>query len=311
MQIAQLKNKQGAVILELPLPSTLYEVPLNRYIDFITEYSKADTEPSKQVECTMNAVCAFYGIRLTDALSALYGSHTEAEVKRVEIDSVSKLHGHAIKLIDTHLNENYKRRYGKDTVAAFSFCGEQFTTPILAIQVLGHGIEKLPNLTVHETVEALEIKRVCEQLIFDEQDPDGSHLYARYLKLLAVFVRKEGEVLPYDEQEREQFIQERAAFFGGVNEVGEIINAGLSLDIDFFLTSFSGRLTIRPVLLSFLTLRSLALVAQAKMKLSHLQGQSAKHRNTEKKSLSVSGGVASLPRSSKRAISRELKKKAR
>ena len=73
-------------------------------------------------------------------------------------------------------------------------------------------------------------ERRAEYEIEKAGDPDGSLMYSRYLRLLAVLCRQENEKLPFDDAERQAWISERMVFF-------RQIDAQTALDVDFFLSS--------------------------------------------------------------------------
>ena len=135
------------------------------------------------------------------------------------------------------------------------------------------------------------------------EDENGSNLFAKYLKLLAVLCRKDNEHLPVDDVEREQFILERGNLFGGLN--GEMISAGAALDVDFFLTAFSGRYNQTRNVVTFLYLQSLLIAALVTLK------QQPKRKPQGKaiamKSLNGSDGG----RSSRRSLIKDSLKRAK
>ena len=88
-----------------------------------------------------------------------------------------------------------------------------------------------PEMSNKEKARILgEAERRAEYEIEKAGDPDGSLMYSRYLRLLAVLCREENEKLPFDDAERQAWISERMVFF-------QHIDAQTALDVDFFLSS--------------------------------------------------------------------------
>lgn len=284
----KIQNAAGDTIAEFDVPSSLYEVPLNRYIDFLIEVD--NSTPQNYLQQHAKAVSAFYGVDLSDVFNGVYQSQEEKD--SFELNTVAQLHGYAANLIDKHLKMLINTPPVKVDTPYFDFQGERFHIPVIATKVLASGLQEvLPNLTVIESIEAAEANRVFDMA--HEEDADGSHAFAKHLKLIAILARKEGEQLPIDEVERERLIMERSNLFGGQN--GEVINAGVALDVDFFLTAFSGRLKQTRNVTTFLYLRSLAIAALVTLKRRPVR--KPPHKNIVKKSLNGSGGGRSFRRS--------------
>jgi hypothetical protein len=230
---------------------------------------------------------------------------SEQEKETFELNTVAQLHGYAANLIDKHLRMIAATPVVSTTAPYFDFCGQRYNIPLIATKVLASGIsEVLPNLTVIESIEALEANRAFEMLV--EDDETGSQAFAKYLRLLAILCRKDGEALPTDDVERENFILDRANHFGGVD--GEVISAGAAIDTDFFLTAFSGRLKSSRNVATFLYLQSLTIAALVTLKQQPKRGQPLKI--TAKPFLNGSGGGRSSRRSSIRdSLKRAAKRK--
>lgn len=304
---AKLNSNKGETLLTIQVPQTLYEVPLNRYVDFIVERGKQSADGKNMVSCASKAVSAFYAIDLDAVLAAQY-SEGEKEATEAHVMAVKQLYGYASSLIDKHLGEQQvKPRINMD-VQDFNFCGEKYNIPAIAVRALANGaLETIqPPLSVIECIEGAEVQRVAEALIVDEGDPDGNFIFAKLLKLVAVFSRIGKETLPVDDSERERFIVSRADYFGGNNPENKVIDTGTALDIDFFLTPFSVRYKNIPIVVGFLYLQSLATVMEARLKAwPHKQGQKAKQKRTGRKSLSGLVGADLLRPYSKRATLRK------
>lgn len=294
----KVQTAQGETIAEFDAPETLYEVPLNRYIDFLIEVG--NSTPNNYLPQHAKAVSAFYGVDLSDVFNGVY--QTEQEKETFELNTVAQLHGYAAKLIDNHLRMAAATPMLNTSAAYFDFLGQRYNIPLIATKVLASGLsEVLPNLTVIESIEASEANRAFEMFIND--DETGSQAFAKYLRLLAVLCRKDGEALPIDDVERESFILDRANLFGG-NE-GEVISAGAAIDVDFFLTAFSGRLNQTRNVVTFLYLQSLTIAALVTLKQRPKRVQPLKI--TAKKSLNGLGGG----RSYRRSLIRDSLKQAR
>lgn len=299
----KIQNNAGEVLAEFDVPSNLYEIPLNRYIDFLTEVGNAT--PDNYIQQHAKAVSAFYGVDLYTVFSAIYSNEDTQDESAAdfELNTVIQLHGYAAQMIDKHLSEAIKSPAVSVNNPYFDFLGERYNIPVIVTRVLASGLhDVLPNLSVIEAIEASEANRVFEATV--ENDSDGSATFAKYLKLLAVLCRKDGEQLPVDDAQRELFILERSNIFGGQN--GEVISAGIALDIDFFLTAFSGRLkNVQPVS-TFLYLRSLTIAALVTLRRQPVRKPAQK--TTANKYLNGSGGAHLSRRSLKRDSLRRDKK---
>ena len=294
----KIQAANGDVIAEFDVPSNIYEVPLNRYIDFIIEVG--NSTPENYLQQHAKAVSAFYGVDLMVVFSGVYESEKDKET--FEMNTVAQLHGYAAGLIDAHLRMLTAAPPINTSAPYFEFCGEQYNIPLIATKVLASGIsEVLPNLTVIESIEAMEVNRAYEMVV--NEDESGSNLFAKYLKLLAVLCRKDNEHLPVDDVEREQFILERGNVFGGSN--GEMISAGTALDVDFFLTAFSGRLKNSRNVTTFLYLQSLLIAALVTLRRQPVRKPQGKV--IAMKSLNGSGGG----RSSRRSLIKDSLKRAK
>lgn len=294
----KIQNAAGETIAKFDVPGSLYEVPLNRYIDFLIEVD--NSTPQNYLQQHAKAVSAFYGIDLSDVFNGVYKSQEEKD--SFKLNTVAQLHGYAASLIDKHLKLLISTPAVKIDQPYFDFMGERYNIPVIAARVLASGLQDvLPNLTVIEGIEAMEANRAFEMV--HDDDTDGSHSFAKHLKLLAILTRKDGEALPIDDVDRENFILERSNHFGGQN--GEIINAGTAVDVDFFLTAFSGRLKQPQSVTTFLYLQSLKIAALVTLKRQPVRKPLRKP--TAKKYLNESGGG----RSSRRSLIRGTLKAAK
>jgi hypothetical protein len=305
----KINNRNGETLATFGIPETLYELPLNRYVDFIVEMNQRDDEGKNAISCISKAVSAFFGIDLDAVMKAQYTAESEnMEVETAHIMAIKQLHGYAAMIIDKHLGNQTLNPKISVEIQDFDFLNDTYHLSPIGVRALSNGALEtvFPPLSTIECIEGAEIQRVSETLIQEDGDPDGNHIFAKLLKLIAVFARLSGEVLPNDDREREQFILSRADHFGGSNAKNKIISAGTALDIDFFLTPFSVRYKEIPIVVSFLFHQSLGIVLEARLKASQqMQGQKRMQRRMGKKSLNGLGGGGSSQRLSKRAILRK------
>ena len=305
----KINSRNGEVLATFGIPQTLYELPLNRYVDFIVEMGNREEDGSNTIACISRAVSAFFGIDIDAVMRAQYTADSEnMEVETAHIMAIKQLHGYAAQLIDHHLGAQTISPRINLEIQDFEFLGKTYHLAPIGVRALSNGALEtvFPPLSTIECIEGAEIQRVAETLIVDEGDPNGNHIFAKLLKLIAVFARLKGESLPNDDSQREQFILSRADHFGGSNPKNEVISAGTALDIDFFLTPFSVRYKEIPIVVSFLFHQSLGIVLEARLKASqHTQGRKPMQKRTAKKSLSGLGGAASSRPYSKRATLRK------
>lgn len=297
---ATLRRKGGGVI-ELNLPRSLEQVPLNRFIDFLVECRKFGDDGENQFVLMAQAISGFCDFPFAEML--------EAEVGDISSPDIQGLDG-AIRGIFGYITSMVKGAEGTildPNNAVFEFKGERWRIPVIMQQALA-GEWQLPKMAVIDTIEASEIQRfrvqktqmagdpegkikarimavanaevagledgdptklailqAAEKVVNIEVealgDPSGSLLYSMYLKMLAVICRRDGmdEQMPFDDAEREQWINDRAMYFRG-------INAQTALNVDFFLTSIlpiyeNGRLVA-----GFLSRQSFAVVAETLLK---------------------------------------------
>ena len=287
-----LKKPTGEVLFEFDIPSSLSELPLNRFIDFLVECRKMDTDADNTGEYICRAVAAFTGFPIDRLIFAQFETYTEPGL----IDSVSKVFSYALGLLS-------KAKGGLLTPgnAIFEYKGESYRIPVILQQAIA-GESILPGLSTIEVVEVAEVHRFKKQVtnnqadpdgklrrkiraIFEEEvkqsntradksdqlrqvevielekegDPDGSLLFTTYLKTLAILARKDGEVLPFNDSEREAWIQKRAVHFSE-------IDAQTALNVDFFLTSILQNSESEMPVAGFLNRQSFAAVAAISLK---------------------------------------------
>jgi len=301
---ARLLAPNGDLIASFDLPENLSEVPLNRYIDFITEMAKA--EPDDIVLASARAVSFFFGLDIMEVIHAAFDMN-DNDTKESSVNTVAHLYGYAASLIDQELQIIYANPPVNILSPFFVFSGETYNIPDIVPKVLASSEDILPNLSVIEVIEAAEIRRVCQQLTDENGDLDGSLVFTKYLSMLAVIARKDGEFLPIDEVDRRQFIANRVRCFGG--DSGIMIDTKTALSVDFFLTAFSLQYANGHSAPTFLFLQSLATVkAVHPISPSHLPKPKAKRKTTRLKSLKELDGAPLLRSLSKKDTSKHRKK---
>lgn len=287
-----LKKPGGEVLIKFDIPSTLSELPLNRFVDFLVECRKMDEDADNVAEYTCRAVAAFTGFPIEKVIESQYETFSEPGL----IDSVARIFGHALTLLSKS-----KGTLLTPESAVFQYKGEKYRIPVILQQAI-EGETILPGLSTIEVIEVAEVhrfkKRITDsradpdgklrkrlQRLIEEQvrangssldmtkqfegfktlelekagDPDGSLIYTTFLKSLAILARRDDERLPFNDSEREAWIQNRALHFSE-------IDAQTALNIDFFLTSIlQNSENVTPVA-GFLSRQSFAAVAATQLK---------------------------------------------
>lgn len=231
----QLKKPDGTIIAELPMYRSLYEVPLNRYIDFIkAEEPLHDKEKLEAGEVNVARVLAkcvgeFFGVPLNSVMDAHYGNTDD-----IPSGGVLSLYVRISKLV-----EAFTPRIRTPRDCHFEYKGHQYTIPVISVKTMSDlhiPTHLLPPVETGQMVEAYEVRRMAKRQIDATKDPDGSGLYTYYLNLLSVLALKDGELLPHGELDVENFIEARTLHFADI-ETGNGIDAGTALDVDFFLAN--------------------------------------------------------------------------
>lgn len=189
-----------------------------------------------------------------------------------------------------------------ETVRAFSEHvekGANVRECVAMLQTLTDSTDKLPYMKrlralVPET-ESVDLENsdydYFQELLSTHGDEDGNYTYSRYLTMMAILCRKEGEKLPVNESERRKFIAERSAFFQG-------IDAKTAMDVDFFLLNIFSDLNKTHHVIGSLIRPVIGAVVETK-KLS--EKPMPVRSNTRKQYTKGLGGVRSLSRSQRRA----------
>lgn len=306
--VATLKQRGGAVVAEIPLPQSLADVPLSRFIDFLVECRALSdsSDETRHLIIMCRAISAFTGIEFEKIVTAKVGDLYRRDIAGLQ-DSISGLFGYIANLIS---NAGGEMRTPES--AAFVYKGDAYHMPVILQQAL-QGEYALPFVSVIEAVEAAEIQRLKSQQTKEQGDPDGSLkrrimaiaeaeaeraddatklrilkaaektvateterqgdpdgslLYSMYLRTLAVLARKEGENMPLDDAQRERWINDRAFHF-------QEIDAQTALDVDFFLTNILNACGNTLPAIGFLSRQSFAVVAEMRLRsVKHMKGRS-------------------------------------
>lgn len=292
----KLRKPDGTIIAELPAYRSLYEVPLNRYIDFIkAEEPLHDKERMEAGEVNVARVLAkavgeFFGVSITDAMQSHYG-----QIDDLPSGGLQSLYVWIANLVGT-----FKARIRTPADCYFDYKGERFTIPIIGIQTLS-ALPLLPDMETGQMVEAYEIRRIAKRLIDSTKDPEGSGLYSYYLQLLSVLALKEGERLPVGESEIENFINTRALHFAE-------IDAGTALDVDFFLAGLMRPSEVTGAAVGTLSNHATDLVQRIVRRAGRNKTPTTGRSNTPKKSLKKSDTGKSTSNSLKgRGLSKPVK----
>ena len=261
-------RKHGDEILNFDIPQSLSDVPLSRYIDFLVESRNMDAAP---IQATTKAVSAFYGIDLSILTGMEYGNDDSGA------GTVTGLYGYAIGLISGSAKNEQRTFFeyrgeqyyipsflldvisGREIAPALSVIetieaseAQRLVSQKLTAQnpINNDFADRLRKIAANETldtgVRAALIAAIDEEIKganMEANDPNGSTMYTGYLKTLAILRRKDGEVLPFSDSEREVLINERVKHFSGINiQTGARVDFGIdaqtALDVDFFLTGF-------------------------------------------------------------------------
>ena len=277
------KGKGVAPLMQVDLPEALSELPLSRYIDFLTESKNIGKEGQNQILSMARAVGAFLNVPLDELLTAEIGDIYQEETVGLD-GSLRKLYGYCINLIAP-----FKPALLTPEDAHFMYKGERFEIPVILQQALV-GEALLPDVETIEAIEAAEVQRYTYQATEKVGDADGSLAYSMYLKMLAVLARKQGERLPIDDGQRELWINNRAIHF-------QEIDAATALNVDFFLASIFPNSELNHTVGGSLSRQSFVLVVETLLK----KGKpTTGHKTIMRKFSRGSGGGNSSLRSLKR-----------
>lgn len=287
-----LKKPGGEVLIKFDIPSALSELPLNRFVDFLVECRKMDEDADNVAEYTCRAVAAFTGFPIDKVIESQYETFSEPGL----IDSVARIFGHALNLLskakgtlltpETAVFDYKGEKYRIPVILQQAIEGEKILPGLSSIEVIEVAeVHRFKKRITESNADADGKLRKRLQRLIEEQvrasgvsvdmsktfagfqslelekagDPDGSLIYTTFLKSIAILARKEGEKLPFNDSDREAWIQNRALHLAE-------IDAQTALNIDFFLTSIlQNSENVTPVA-GFLSRQSFAAAAATRLK---------------------------------------------
>lgn len=235
-------------VVQFDIPQTAAEIRLVQYIDFLVALRKWKEDETNDAAQMGRAVAAFLGVDIVDLAQIKFGRVQEYDQQAMEmVDSLYKIY-----MVISKVVGEYKPKIRNSEDLRVQYKGVDLVMPG-HMKMAAIGIEDLGALSFLEAVETYELKRVTQEVMEKEGDPEGSYLYSQYLGVLALLLRKPGEALPVDDVQRAAFLQQRKVFF-------KDITLDIALDLDFFLFTGQTRLNKQPNFCTFLTPQTLALL---------------------------------------------------
>lgn len=204
MILTHLKIK-GQPDVKLELPETISDVTMEKYLDFneACEENQDDEVPFELL--AIRAVSAWFDIDYKLLLdNKLHGARAGQFY-----DAILPVFAHLSNVVGSYKFENRPK--------AYQIGGKVFSLPY---DLIGEN-----SLTVAEAIEVLEVKR-----LLNNNTKNGK--YTESIRTAAILLRLEGERLPHDQPDIDNFINERIKFF---TEHKLPMQAGL--DSVFFLTN--------------------------------------------------------------------------
>ena len=213
----QLTLKHGGAERQISVPDTLEEMPLSVLVGILTECELGEAKKEPQALIMARVVMSAFEL-------------TEAEVMATTSDDLEALYMMAMKPI-----MEYKPTMEHE-VATVSHNGETYMLPSCLVSG-----ESDYRLTVNEYInleEALRLSEAAKSPAMREYaetgDKDAAQkyinaLFTEYCEILAVLLRRPGEILPLDAGERDQFLAKRKMRF-------QDVNAKTAMDAAFFLS---------------------------------------------------------------------------
>lgn len=296
---ATLRIKGGNTVAEIDLPKTLAQVPLNRFIDFLVECRKFGDENENQVMVMARAVSGFCDYPLAEIIEAEIGDVYNPDISGLggSVNSlfgyisslIQNAKGEAVTVEDSTF-EHDGETYHFPIIVQQALAGE-YNLPNLSVietveaaeiqrwkadrtqqkgdpdgyikkRIMDVANAEIAGLDATDGNRAVILK-AAEKVVKMEVEKSGDHtgafLYSMYLKMLAILCRKEGEHMPFEDAQREAWINDRAVKFRG-------INAQLALNIDFFLTNILQGYGNAPHVAGFLTRQSFGLLVGMQLK---------------------------------------------
>lgn len=245
-----ISRPDGSVIYSLLFPGNVGEARLDQYIDFVVARREAEKNDENPLVGVAQAVSAFFKVDVLKVLEAEVG---EGKVTDGQLEQTV---GGLFMALDAMLSE-YKPKISDD--CDFTWDGVLYQLPRLTMNAVTGQLQKTA-LNVLEYVEADEARRLARELAAKDGDVDGSIWWSEYTRLIAITVRKPGEILPHNKLEREQFLAARAETF-------KHIPLDIALDVDFFLTRGLANLKPAPTIIGSLILPLFLIVEQHRKRL--------------------------------------------
>ena len=292
-------KKSGGIFAELDLPQSLSEVPLNRFIDFLVECRNMGDENQNQFMVMARAVSDFCAYPLAEMIEAQIGDVYAPEVSGLDgsvrnlFGYIANLvsTGKGELLTPDNAGFVYEgNTYRIPVIMQQALAGEMKLPEMSVIETIevaeiqrfkvqktkvsgdptGELRRRIMDIAKQESTQfpenderGLALMKAAEKVVNieteKEGDPNGSLLYSMYLKMLAVICRREGEHLPFDDAQREAWINDRAVHF-------RRIDAQTALNVDFFLTGTLGIFDNTLPAVGFLSRQSFVLGAAMRLK---------------------------------------------
>lgn len=225
MSYMKIDMEDGTEEFTIPYPLTLEQVPLNKHIDFLEalnlvpsmlpDLSEGDTPSEQQKkeiarehfnQMIINAVSKIFGMEAVQRLPfVLQDNENEKEV------SVLRLYVHYMNICSDAWRFGVSER--------LMYKGEEWCIKSTDAKLFD---KTTPNLTANEFIAALDVERVAMQKAMQENSKIDDVVFSMPLSLIAIFVRKEGETLPIEYNERNAFIDQRMVHFQDINAASAI-----------------------------------------------------------------------------------------
>ena len=205
MILTSLKVK-GRPDIQLELPSSIDDVTMEKYLDFNEAY-EANRDHEHFELLAIRCVSAFFDIDYHLLLDNQLDSTRTTQL----YDAILPVFAHINNVIGSYDYDNTPKQY--------NIGGNIFTLPF---DLVGEN-----SLTVAESIEILEVKR-----LLDTKGKNGK--FTEAIRTAAILLRLEGERLPHDQPDIDQFIQERTTFF-----LENKLPMRAGIDCLFFLINFT------------------------------------------------------------------------
>lgn len=282
--------------ISIDLPKTLKEVPLNRFIDFIVECRAMSQEGVNQVAVMAKAISAFTDYPLAEIIQARVGDSETAGLNETLLGVfgyISNLIGGAKPTLigpQDALMEYQGEKYRIPVIIQQALNGTAKLPSLSVIEVIevaelqrlkaqhvkakgdptGFIRKQIMNAAQMEVdgypqghPVQQQVLQAAEMVVEAETeklgDPDGSLMFSMFLRTVAILCRKDGEKMPFNDGEREQWIDERTRHFMR-------LDTQTALNVDFFLANILGNSKNPPIAAGFLTRQLFAVVAVTRLK---------------------------------------------